>query len=53
MIQKTTRSPNRDVVDAVDLAEDKEVVREDSSEVLDVEDREARNVNVADHYMKM
>ena len=53
MIKKTTRSPSRDVVDAADLAVDKDVVREDSREVLDAEDREARNANDVDHYMKM
>ena len=53
MTKKTTRSPSRDVVDAADLAEDKDVVREDSNEVLDAGDREARNANAVDQYMKM
>ena len=53
MIKKTNRSPSRDVVDAADLAVDKDVVREDSNEVVDAEDREARNANAVDHYMKM
>ena len=52
MIKKTTRSPSRDVVDAADLAVDKDVVREDSREVLEEGGREARNAAV-DHYMKM
>ena len=53
MIKKTTRSPSRDVVDAADLAVDKDVVREDSNEVVEEGDREARNANAEDHYMKM
>ena len=53
MIKKTTRSPSRDVVGAADLAVDKDVVREDSSEVLEEGDREDRNANDVDLYMKM